>query len=293
MNNTDEYWEIDGVSLHQHGWSVTTFGGGRYDLPARRGENITLAYRPGQVHRPKLADARVISLVMWLTGSDPATGAAVDDPRLRFNDSWDFLRRLVWKPAGGQVDLTRRWWLSDDDGIPQLVTATGKAEIGDSMTPTMTGPTRAEFTMTLLMADPYFYGSPVTTTIPRGSSASVVNAGHDIAAHGQLQIEFMGPLTNPKLTNLTPDTDTWVLYKGSIPANGRVRLSVNTFEAWKLLPEFWAPESKPPPSAYVLGEIVNFGQRYWMSLLPGANLLSLSADSGTGHAVVTFRPPYV
>ena len=43
VNNTEEWWDINGVSLHQYGWSVTTVGGSRYDLPPRRGENMTMA----------------------------------------------------------------------------------------------------------------------------------------------------------------------------------------------------------------------------------------------------------
>ncbi len=154
-NSTEEYWSIDGVSLSQFGWAVTTVGGSRYDLPTRRGENRVFAYRPGAVHRPKLPDARVIELVMWVTGTDPATGAQVADPRLRWNDSWDTLRRLVWKPNGAQVTLTRRWFLTVS-GSPTLVTADAQAEVVDSMAPTTTGWPRRPFTLSLLLADSYF-----------------------------------------------------------------------------------------------------------------------------------------
>src|SRR3954465_1433881 len=107
-NNTSEYWDIGGTSLHQYGWSVTTFGGSRYDLPERRGDNLTLAYRPGAVHRAKQADQRTISLTMFLAGSVPATGAAASNPLVQFNDSWEFLRRLVWKYNNNTFNLTRR-----------------------------------------------------------------------------------------------------------------------------------------------------------------------------------------
>jgi hypothetical protein len=102
-NSTEEFWSVDGVSLHQYGWAVTTVGGSRYDLPPRRGSNMPIAYRPGQVHRNKLPDERVITLVMFMVGADPGTGPAigssptVDDERVQWNDNWDFLRRLVYK----------------------------------------------------------------------------------------------------------------------------------------------------------------------------------------------------
>lgn len=229
-NSSDEYWSIDGVSLHQYGWSVATVGGGRYDLPPLRGEDIRLAYRPGAVHRRKFADPRTVNLVMWVTGADPATGQATGDRRLRWNDSWDFLRRLVWKPLGGQVTLTRRWWLTVD-GDPTLVAADGLAQIADTMAPTMTGRHRADFTMTLLMSDPYFYGDQVVVPLYQDLATVVSNPGHDLAACSNLQLELIGPLTNPRITNSTTAPNVYVTYTGDIPAGQVVQLDVPTFTA--------------------------------------------------------------
>lgn len=279
MNTTDEYWAIDGVSLAQYGWNIATVGGSRYDLPVRRGENITLAYRPGQVHRPKLADARTIQLIMWVAGVDPATGASTSDPTLRWNDSWDFLRRLVWKPDGSQVVLTRRWKLTVD-GTPTITVADALAEISDPMAPTMTNRGRAEFTMQLLLADPYFYGATVTTTVNLGTPVTVVNPGHDIAAHGHLEVDLIGPLTNPVLTNTTPNPDAWVRYNAAIPGGQTVTLTVDSYLAFQ-------------GATNVIGKVANSGARHWMGLQRGTNTFTLSASAGTGHAVVRYRPPYV
>jgi len=84
-NSTDEYWSLanlDGtneISLHQWGWAVTTVGGSRYDLPPKRGSDIVMAYRPGQVFRRKVPDARTITLQMFMVGWDPGTGDAPSD----------------------------------------------------------------------------------------------------------------------------------------------------------------------------------------------------------------------
>lgn len=284
---TDEAWEIDGVSLHQYGWNVATVGGSRYDLPPLRGENIRLAYRPGAVHRPKVADSRTINLIMWVSGADPATGNAVNDQRLRWNDSWDFLRRLVWKPHGTQVTLTRRWWLTDPaTGNPQLVVASGLAEIADQMPPTMTGRFRADFAMTLLMADPFFYGPEVEVPLVRGQPVSVVNPGHDVSAHTGLEVEFIGPLINPRLTNITADPNTWVQYNGPISTGQSVLCDVGAYQATRL-----------PAGANHINLIRHSGARHWMGLLPGTNSLSLTsgtaATGGYGNARLRYRPPYV
>ncbi len=271
-NSTDEYWSVDGVSLHQHGWSVTTVGGSRYDLPPRRGENIRFAYRPGAVHRSKLADSRTISLLMWVAGADPATGNATGDARLRWNDSWDFLRRLVWKPGGSQVTLTRRWYLTVG-GVKTLVTADAQAEVADSMAPTMTGRTRADFTMTLLLADPYFYGP--TVTVPLSGTVTVNNPGHDICGHDGLQVDFTGG-SSPRLTNSTPNPDVWVQYTGS--PGGTVTLDTGRFTAIS------------SGGTNLIGGVSHAGARHWMVLMPGNNSLTLT---GGGSGELRFRPPYI
>ncbi len=276
-NNTAEYWSIDGTSLHQFGWSVATVGGSRYDLPPRRGDNIRFAYRPGAVHRPKLADSRTINLLMWVTGADPATGAATTDAALRFNDSWNTLRKLVWKPGGSQVELTRRWYLTVG-GVKTLVTASALAEIADTMPPTMTGRTRADFTMTLLLADPYFYGPEVTTTIGMGETATITNSGDDTAMHANLEIDFTN-VTNATLTNSTASPDVWLQATGTIGA-GVVTFDVGAYTAISNTGE-----------SHIM-RVRNGGSRHWFALLPGANTVTLSG-TGSGSAVVRFRPPYV
>lgn len=285
MPTTDEWWAIDGVSLHEQGWNVTTVGGSRYDLPPRRGSNITVAKRPGQMHRDKPADSRTVELIMWVTGVDPTTGAATGDPVLRWNDSWDYLRRLVWRPTGSQVDLTRRWRLTVD-GTPTVVAATAKAEIADSMAPTMTGRTRATFAMRMLLADPYFYGSEQTYTLNVGDTVTVNNPGHDIAAMGYMDLDFYGPLTNPRLTNAAFNPDVYVQVNMTIPDGVMIRASVPDFTFRTIL--------GVETIAYInwTSAIKHSGARFWMGLYPGDNPLTLTG-SGGGHVTVRYRPPYI
>lgn len=302
-NNTDEYWDIDGVSLHQFGWSVVTVGGARYDMPPKRGSNITLAYRQGQVHRAKLLDQRTISLVMFLVGMDPGTGASTGNQRLRYNDSWDFLRRLVhhsYAINGGRVVLTRRWELTaptfpdssadpdqlvhGDPGVPaagvRILAANAAVELSSDMAPTMTGRFRSDFQIDLTMADPFFYGAEVELTLDPGDTSLVWNDGHDIA-HAQVEVDFIGPLTDPVLTNLSTAPETWVRYNGTIASGQTVRLKPSQFLAQQIT----------AGNANRVGLLSHYGSPLWVQLLPGRNKLSLTA-TGAGSAVVRFRPPY-
>jgi hypothetical protein len=309
-NSSREWWSITGtdgqeVSLHQWGWSVTTVGGSRYDLPPRRGSDLTLAYRPGQVHRRKLPDARPITLLMFMVGWDPATGDAPPDQLLQWNDNWDSLRRLVFRHSlldDQRVKLTRRWLLTVPDfndiyintglqpvdaGVPpqgpRLLTAFAWAEMTGTMAPTMTGRLRSEFQLDFTLADPYFYASTVTATVTSGFPTYVWNDGHDVAASGYMQVDLKGPLTNPKLINRSTDPDSWVQYNGFIAAGDTVRLTVNRFTCEKLLSS---------GNQNRIQYLSSFGARYWVSLLPGVNKLELQGG-GSGEAVVSFRPPYV
>lgn len=308
ISSSDEYWsivDVDGneVSLHQQGWSVTTVGGSRYDLPPRRGTDITMAYRPGQIHRRKLPDARPVSLVMFMVGWDPATGAAPADQKTQWNDNWDTLRRLVFRHSllnDQRVNLTRRWFLTadtfpttrtgdmciqGDPGVPapgkRLLTAFALAEMTGTMDPAMTGRFRSDFQLDFTLADPYFYGNTVTTTLHPGDTAYVWNDGHDVAGSGFLQVDFYGTLTNPRITNLSTEPDSWVQYTGTIGSADHLVMVVNRFQMFNVLTQ-----------ANFVGKITNYGARFWVSLLPGMNKLQMTG-SGGGNAVLTFRPPYV
>lgn len=318
-NNTDEWWGLDGTSLHQYGWSVSTFGGSRYDLPPRRGDNIITAYRRGQVHRPKLPDQRTISLSMWLQGIDDVTVPnpvenddgnligrreainSTDDSnhRQRFNDSWDFLRRSVWKPNGSQVTLTRRWKLTSPytghnwgtgtpwTGLPatgaNILTASAQAEMTSNMAPTMTGRHRGEFQMDFNLADPYFYGTQYTENVSNMDGAVTVwNDGHDTALDNVI-VEFHGPLSYPRIVNTTTNPDSILYFDSNIGADVVMTVNVGAFTCLG------------SNGNNYIGLTRHVGSRHFFGLAPGANTLHMTTnnDSQLGYAVVKWRAPYV
>lgn len=312
-NSTTEYWSIgdlegnNQVSLHQWGWAVTTVGGSRYDLPTRRGTDITLAYRPGQTHRRKVPDTRQISLVMFMVGWDPATGDAPEDMRLQWNNNWDTLRRLVYRHAmlaDQRVRLYRRWWLSSPDfpttgdadtivrgdiGVPpagnRLIPAYINAEMTGNMSPTMTGRFRSDFQMDFTCADPYFYGNIVQFTMDPGDTKRVWNDGHDVAGPGYLLIDCYGPLSNFTITNVSTKPNHYMKFTGTIPAGKQVQIQVNRFTAYTVVPEGTVTQNW-------VGNITSYGARWWLCLLPGANKLTFTG-TGSGNIKITYRPPYV
>lgn len=319
-NNTEEFWSINGVSLHQYGWSVTTVGGGRYDVPPRRGSNMAVAYRPGQLHRTKVPDQRTISLVMFMVGADPGNGpgsgfipsttggATVADQRVQWNDNWDFLRRLIYENylLDNRVTLTRRWRLTaptfpatrtgdsiiagdpgtPTSGVDRIVVASNYVEMTGQMQPTMTGRTRSDFQMDFTMADPYFYGVQQQLTMNPGDTKYLWNDGHDVASHAGLAIDLVGPLTKPVLNNLAVSPAIHLGYNGTIASGQTVSLNIGRFQATEHLNAVTNGTNR-------IANIVASGARQWMALLPGVNKLAFTAASGSGHVLIKWQPPYI
>lgn len=322
-NSSPEYWSLanlDGtneISLHQWGWAVTTVGGGRYDVPPKRGSDITVAYRPGQVFRRKVVDARQITLSMFMVGWDPATGNAPRDQLTQWNDNWEALRRAVFRHSqlnDQRVRLIRRCFLTNetfpttrggqdiciqgDPGVPaagkQLHWSFANAEMTGNMQPSMTGRFRSEFELDFTLGDPYFYGSNVTATLTPlgyfgGGPVYVWNDGYEVAASGYIQVDLYGPLVNPVLTNLSTNPDSWVKYNAIIPPGQNIRLMINKFTCEQIV-------SGSSTNINKIAAISNYGARFWLNLIPGANKLQLtdsSSGSYAGTCVVNFRPPYI
>lgn len=270
-NIVTEYWEVDGVSLHTWAWAIETLNG-REGLPPRRGDNEIVAYRRGEVWRPKVFGARQLSLVMWVKGSDangiiPGAGA-----RAQFRSNLESLKSMF-----GVIDrelvLTRRI-----QTLASLLVQTGKAECVGTIEPNMRGKTLAGFVADLLMADPFWYGAPVVTAVPV-AGATVTNVG--TAPVRKMVIRLNGPLTNPQLVNQSTSPVTALSYIGVIAGGNWVDLDTDNYTA------------RDQTGASVIGNITHSGDRSWMQLLPGGNAMLLNVGAGAGNASISYSPAYL
>lgn len=288
---TTEYWSWNGVALNMPFWNLTTWGGSRQDAPTLRGQNYAVAYRAGQQWRAKQPDQRALSMAMWAAGIDQNTGVPASDQKLAFNSNFQQLRSMFWaQGAGGSAQgaLTRRWYVTQG-GSPVVVAATAQAEVAGTMQPVMTGRTRADFTVDLLLADPYFYGAQQVQSLGYNSPANVPNLGDGAVGFGQpsqtsgvvFTIQLNGPLTSPKLTNSTAGVSVSVSY--TIPTGHYCILDVMNYFA------------TDDAGISHLGVVSHTGARPWMILLPGSNSLNLTSTNGsdTGSATLTWSPPYL
>ncbi len=288
MNTTDEYWTVNGTSLNVPGWNISTLGG-RFTVPPLRGEDITYAYVPGEQPGTYLPGSRVLTFQMWMIGANPTTGDMSVDQRRMWNDNWKFLTRLFWEPRE-ELTIVRKLLLTDPDteaGYIQTTTCRGRYAGG--LDAQMTGRTRATFTVDVKLADPFFWGDEIETTIEVGDTEVITNPGDFTAGHKNFTVELHGALTRPTLTNFTTNPDVWVHYENVISSGQSLTLDTEAYTAVASAPEVSIPEI----SLNRVGYISYSGAHSWMGLKKGANTLGLSAVSGDGHAIVRFRPPYL
>jgi hypothetical protein len=208
---------------------------------------------------------------------------------LRWNDSWHYLRKLFWQP-GREFDLTRRWMLTDTDHVAKIFSATAKAQCSNPLELTMTGRTRATFQVDLVLADPFFYGAETNTQLDYQTPVVIHNPGDYTAAHQNFTIQLVGPLDRPEIYNSSSSPATRVKLDTTIAAGETVTLDVERFTAVSNQQQF---NIDGTGNYSRLTSVIHSGARHWMGLAPGDNTLTLYAVSGTGHAVVRFRPPYV
>lgn len=275
-NTTTTYWDVDGVSLQTFAWNIRTLGGTRGGVPSFRGENRETAFRRGAEWRPKVPGQRTLSLAMWVQGSDangnPPSGRS---EKAQYTENLRALQALFWQDEARQVTLTKRWL----DTTDVVRSASALVEIGGTMDPDMAGPLFSAVMVDLLMADPFFYGAETTATLAVGTPQTVTPGGN--AMTHRVNLEFNGALTNPVLTNTTPNPDVWVKAGTTVAAGGKVTLDCDMYTA-----------VRASDSANLIGAITHSGARHWMPLAKGANSLTLTADAGSGTCSVKYRPAF-
>ena len=274
-NTTDTFWEIDGVSLQTHCQNVESLAP-KFGTRTLRGGNVPVAYKRGQVWRPKQVDQHALPLGMWVTGKNTDGTQPLEGMERKVHENMTALQGLTWNDGTRQVELTKKWH-DPDTGV--LMEATALAE-PQPWEPEMRGPHSAKMVIDFLLAEPYFYGPVQALTIPLNTATPVVVAG-DVPT-SRITLNFNGQLTTPILTNATPQPDVWVKVGSAIASGDDVFLDVEEYTA-----------ARVSDSANLVGAVTRSGARNWMALLPGTNTLTLTASAGAGTVDLTYAPAYL
>lgn len=171
VTTTPEYWEVEGVSLQTFAYNIVSWGsGGRQAPPNLRGNDITIPGRVGDLWRPKVPQSRKITLGMWVQGANPDGSPPSSMSQMQqFEQNWMMLRRLLWNPYR-QFTLTKRVYvpavMQGDAIVPDsYVPVSAQAQFVGGLDPSVIGHGgAAQFTVDLQLADPFFYGAPISVS---------------------------------------------------------------------------------------------------------------------------------
>lgn len=187
-------WVADGVDLKGRAWNIKTKGGSKNTGPAKRGENQLIPHRPGRRRVPKYRDSRIITLEMWVEGSETDGSYPLDQTMAsQFDDNWAFLCRILQQEDEYPLQHT-----VVQNGVEVL--ATGMVEWISGMELEMSGDSLGNFEVELLMADPWFYGPPITVAASAGT----------FFVYGEHMTDKVSLNTVGRVTTSSPHGDRWV-----------------------------------------------------------------------------------
>lgn len=270
-NNTEVFWEADGVSLHTYAWSIETIGG--MGPPPLRGTDHLVPMRSGQQWVPKKFDANTITLAMWLRGVDADAGSGVTRAtRQKYDDRWNDLIRLLWTP-GRQLSLRKRFY---DRGV--LRSATAKAEYVGGLEPTMMGQSAGRCTVDLKIAEGVFFDD-ITENVP------LVNGDNTLQVRGNapttnIKVSVTGARENVKVRNATHGVE--FTYPRSILTGQNAVIDIDDYSVIDSSLNYDA-------SAH----IIHTGADQWLTLLHGTNVINLSSTSGAGTVNLEYRAAWI
>lgn len=236
----------------------------------RRGDNVLLPGLPGLMHAAKVLDQRQLTLAMFVTGQLPGQSPSAE----ALATNLDVLLKLF--QTDGQQTLTRRRGT-------RLESCTVECT---SLNVVPRGPYHVDLIADLLMADPLWYASSLTTATTPFSSVptalAVTNPGTYTA--DKVTITLYCPaspaalLTNPTVTV----GSVWVRYNGVVGSGNSLTINTQTFAA-------------TIGSTNVASAITHSGAVRWLTIPPGANTATISADgiSNTPTLTISFYAPYL
>lgn len=279
---TEEYWSViplDGVEypLQTMAFNIESWGNERQGVVPLRGEDTTIPWRPGQQSNERVADSRVIPLAMWVRGCTP-DGAIPDSSSMRseFNANWNTLKRILHN-RGKLFTLRKRFY----DESRTLRVADAQARFADGLNPGMMGRTGAKFTVDLLLADPYFYSTPVVLDV----NSTMIDQPFTILGDAEaFKIQFAGTTDIAVVTSDFSISSTEAIHSFSFNRGG---FDLNS----SLLIDFQNELARCNEENFS-ASVNHAGSTSWFRLAPGLNQFTGSANTGSWSGTLTYQPTW-
>lgn len=254
-----DQWSFGGVEFSQTGAVLVVDLSSVHGMPAVRGDNPEIPLREGRLHAEKLFDQRVLTLGVYLEGRSIA----------------EFEQRLT----AFQTVCGRR---NRQTLVRTLADRSQRSTLAEviKFDPKPDSPVTAKITIDFLMAEPFFRSvQQVNQLVAVNANPTLFSLGNGGSVTDKTALITMtGPLSFPKLTNLT--TGVWVGYNGNV-AVGNV-VTIDTAAMTCLL-----------DTGNRLDVLTHSGDAYFMTLAPGNNDMKLESPTTGGSVRVQFYPPFL
>lgn len=269
-----EEWEFGGFPFNTHAVHVRSIVGPDA-LPVLRGENAAYAGLPGRRRLGKLEDERRIALGLWVTSLDADGDLTAPTNREQARSNLDALKAVLGVRHAAQ-SLQRTM----PDG--SVRTALAECVAIDQIEDPASGEVYA-LVADFLLADPFMYGPDVVVVQAIGGSPTdfdLVSPGNRRGS--SLLIDFTGPISNPRLANLTidPGGDHYVELLVAVASGDHAIIDVARFLAEN-------------DGVNAIGSIRHSGSLPFLEIDPGTNSLRVTSSSPGGSVELTYSPPYI
>jgi hypothetical protein len=300
---TETYWAVDGVPLQTYAYNIATLGEDRAAPPPLRGDNIQIPYKPGTYWVPRVPDSQVITLGMWVQGSnEDGTIPQDEDVRRVYDRNWTMLKKLFWV-YDRELTLTKRMWVEtsrlgdqvdemeiEKQGDWSLIEVVAKAGFRGGLVPNMTSPARSAFTVDLQLSDPFYYSPQqimidfsVTTGVDLPGPVQTFDVIGDVLTT-DINLAMEGPLVTPRFTISNYERVPWIEYQTEILDGDTATISVKD----------WSAEHSVSGDDYhSSGYVRHFGAAPWLWLRPGSTTVQLTAQETTGVGSLSYRPAWL
>jgi hypothetical protein len=273
----------NGVDLSSLVWNVTDLAG-LIRTPPRRGENLTVAGRHGQLRRRnKLYDQNEFVLPMWVVGANPFTGSVPSNFEAGASEFLANVEQLVkiFTTETVVLDHTR-----PDGSVRRAV-----CEVNQIFDPSriLGGPITGKIDVPLVMPDPFWtdVDETIQTFEAETMETLVLDAFADATAPiSDLTIEF-GPGSNPELSQLY--AASYIAWDEIIDAGHKLILSTGQWAATPGDGTPWNPD---------LAKLRHGGLRGpWFQITPEPDgppeLIFTHTGGGTMNVTITARRRYL
>ena len=268
-----ERWRYKGTDLSTYAVLVRKVDGVD-EHPALRGENRVVPSIAGRRWARKRHDQRRLSLALWVNSLD-ASGTVTEPTNARqARANLDALYALFGIRTEGTLVRVM------PDGSERSATAevVSVGNIEDEF-----GHEAYGIVVDFLLADPWFYSAGVTVTQAIAASPTNFSVTYPgtVATHRTL-LTFTGPISNPRLANLTIDSGGafYVEALVTVPSGTDLVIDCEAFTAAN-------------DGVNAIGSIRHSGAFEFFRLEPGSNSLRVTSTSPGGSLDIDYSPSFI